>query len=798
MKYCIIITLLFSCVMYSQNCNHSLEGYVLDFHNGEPIAGATLQIKNSQLHTISDSNGKFIINNLCESFIELIVSHIACDKKTLEIDIKDDLQTTIYLEHHIEELEMIAIKGNNSNIGAISAQKEKIDKKTIDNFSSESLGTILKQAKGVSSINTGNKIVKPVINGLHSSRITIMNNNVRMEDQEWGIEHAPNIDINAIENITIIKGSNALAYAGDAIGGIVVLKPQRYLNKDTLFGKTITGFQSNGLGYNFNSMLSKNFKNGWFANGNIGYKQNGDLKSPDYNLTNTGAKSFSSNIIMGYQKFEYGFEANLSYIDNTMGILSASHIGNVGDLVNAIDNEEPLIIDDFSYAINSPKQEVAHLLGKINFYKRFSTLGKLSVQYDYQNNHRFEFDKRIGDDRDKPAVDLKLITQNLKSDLIIDKFDDSKIYLGVTGKYQENIANPETGVRRLIPDYEKTDVSFYGIWNTTFNDKLAADFGIRYDYNFINAQKYYKTSRWEERGYNEDFSDFVVNDLGTQLLTNPTFTYHNISLSAGLIYTINKNNNLTIAYGLSSRPPNASELFSDGLHHSAARIELGDLRLTKELSSRVGLSYQLETNKINLNIDAFSNQINDFIYLKPTGTQTTVRGAFPVWEYFKTNAFLAGIDTSIDYQFTESWSLNSSMSYVYGQNTEEDIPLIDIPTFKLNNALNYKLKKWNHLNIRLAHEWAGRQNRYPNYNFETYIPTTEEYVEVDISTPPNAFQLIHLYGDVTFLFNEKMNLNLMLGVTNLFDTNYREYLNRLRYYADDTGRNITIQIKFNY
>ena len=123
-----------------------------------------------------------------------------------------------------------------------------------------------------------------------------------------------------------------MAYAGDAIGGIVVLKPLRYLNKDTLYGKTITGFQSNGWGYNLNSMLSKSFKNGWFTNGNVGYKQNGDLNSPDYNLTNTGAKSFSGNGIVGYQKFEYGFEANLSYIDNTMGILSASHIGNVGDL----------------------------------------------------------------------------------------------------------------------------------------------------------------------------------------------------------------------------------------------------------------------------------------------------------------------------------------------------------------------------------------------------------------------------------------------------------------------------------
>ena len=798
MKYCIIITLLLSCVMYSQNCNHSLEGYVLDFHNGEPIAGATLQIENSQLHTISDSNGKFIINNLCESSIELIVSHISCDQKTVEIDIKNNIQTTIYLEHHIEELEMVAIKGNNSNNGAVSAQKEKIDKKIIDNFSSESLGTILKQVKGVSSINTGNKIVKPVINGLHSSRIAIMNNNVRMEDQEWGIEHAPNIDINAIDNITVIKGSNALAYAGDAIGGIVVLKPLRYLNKDTLYGKTIAGFQSNGLGYNLNSMFSKNFKNGWFANGNVGYKQNGDLKSPDYNLTNTGAKSFSGSVIMGYQKFEYGFEANLSYIDNTMGILSASHIGNIGDLVNAIDNEQPLIINDLSYTINSPKQEVSHLLGKINFYKRFSALGKLSMQYDYQNNHRFEFDKRIGDDRDKPVVDLELITQNLKSDLMIDKFDNSTIYLGVTGKYQENIANPETGVRRLIPDYEKMDVSFYGIWNTTFNDKLKTDFGIRYDYNFIDAQKYYKTSRWEERGYSEDFSDFIVEDLGIQLLTNPTFTYHNISLSAGLIYSVNKNNDLTLNYGLSSRPPNPSELFSDGLHHSAARIELGDLRLTKEISNRVGLSYQLEANRINLNIDTFVNRINDFIYLKPTGTLTTIRGAFPVWEYFKTNAFLAGIDTSIDYQFTELWSFNSSFSYVYGQNTEEDIPLIDIPTFKLNNTLNYRLKNWNHLNVRLTHEWAGKQNRYPNYNFETYIPTTGEYVEVDVSSPPDSFQLIHLFGDVTFLLNQKSTLNLMIGITNIFNTNYREYLNRLRYYADDTGRNITIQIKFNY
>ncbi len=798
MKYSIIITLLFSSVVFSQDCNLTLYGHIIDFHNGEPITDATLLIENQNLNTISDSNGKFTFNNLCEGNINLIVSHISCESKTISFELSISTKKNIYLEHHVEELDIVAIKGDNTTNKALTAQKEKIDKNVIDNFSSESLGNVLKQVNGVSSINTGNKIVKPVINGLHSSRITIMNNDVRMEDQEWGIEHAPNIDINSAESITLIKGSSALAYSGDAIGGIVILKPQKFIKKDTLFGKTIAGFQSNGLGYNINSLISKNYNSGWFANGNIGYKQNGDLKAPDYNLTNTGAKSFSGNLLGGYKTFEYGFEANISYIDNTIGILSASHIGNIEDLVNAINNDEPLIIEDFSYSINSPKQEVSHFLSKISAYKRFSSLGKLSIQYDYQNNHRFEFDKRVGDDRDKPAVDLNLKTHSIKSDLTIDKFDNSKIYLGVVGKYQENFANPETGVRRLIPDYEKTDFGIYGIFKTEFNEKLASDIGVRYDYNHIDALKFYKKSRWEERGYNEDFSDIIIEDLGTQLLTNPKFTYHNLSLSTGLLYDINENNSLTFNYGLSSRSPNPSELFSDGLHHSAARIELGDLRLDKETSNRFGIDYKLNFKKLNLNIDAFLNHINDFIYLKPTGTETTIRGAFPVWEYFKTDALMMGVDASLYYQFSNFWNFKTGLSYVYGQNTIEEIPLIDIPSFRNNNTITYSYEKWNYLKVSLAHEFVAKQNRYPNYNFETFIPTTGEYVEVDISTPPPSYNLFHLSSDVTFSLNEKMNLNLMLGIENLFNTAYREYLNRLRYFADDTGRNITIQLKLNY
>jgi iron complex outermembrane receptor protein len=37
--------------------------------------------------------------------------------------------------------------------------------------------------------------VKPVIKFIWG-RVPVINNNVRLEDQEWGTEHAPNFDVN--------------------------------------------------------------------------------------------------------------------------------------------------------------------------------------------------------------------------------------------------------------------------------------------------------------------------------------------------------------------------------------------------------------------------------------------------------------------------------------------------------------------------------------------------------------------------------------------------------------------------
>jgi iron complex outermembrane receptor protein len=783
---------------YGQDCKYLFLGELTDFHDGTPISSATIFIKEQNKYITSDLDGKFKIENTCVGALTLTISHVGCETKIISFTITSDTFKAIAIEHHTEELNEVSLSGSGHKKETKTVQESVINANTLKKYSALNLGDALREVAGVSSINSGNAIVKPMINGMHSSRLLILSNNVRLQDQEWGIEHAPNIDINSADQISVIKGSGALAYGGDAIGGVIVVNPTRVIRKDTLYGRTIIGGQSNGRGYNVSSSLNKSYSAGWFTNIQGSLKQNGDFKTPNYNLTNTGLKSHAFTVSAGKNKFESGFDIFYSYLNNEIGILGASHIGSTFDLESAINSAQPLLVRDFSYDINAPKQDIEHHLAKARYYKRFQNFGKVNLQYDYQNNQRLEFDVRIGDRRKTPAVDLKLQTHTLLADVNLDANLDRKLNFGFMGRFQDNFANPDTDVRRLLPDYEKYDFGAYTTIEWQVNDDLVLDAGIRYDFNRIDAKKFYLKSRWEERGYEVDFSNIIIEDLPTQLLTNPVFDFHNISASTGIKYYINEMNQIILNYGLASRPPNASELFSDGLHHSAARFEIGDLRFDKEIANRVSASYTFNTTKFNLLIEVFYNRINNFIYLRPFDFILTNRGPFPLWQYQQTNAELFGVDLTATYNVTDALQWQNKTAFIKGYDLKTDLPLINIPSFNTINEITYSNEAWYNFSTSLKSEWVFRQNEFPNFNFEIENQLTGEMTTIDISTPPPSYHLLHLYSEASISLTEKTNLKIDFGINNLLNTKYRNYLNQLRYFADDMGRNITLQLELNY
>ncbi len=794
-----------------QNCTYTFSGIVEDFHDKSPLQNATIHIKTLNKYALSDAEGKFEIPNLCKGKITVEIAHLGCDTQLIEIDIASDIYKIIDLEHHIEELENVSIKAI-AGKQTKTAQETVLKTQTIEKYSDKSLGDALKEVPGVSSLNTGNNVVKPIINGLHSSRIIIMNNGVRLQDQEWGIEHAPNVDINSAGQISVIKGAGALAYGGDAIGGVVVLTPSKPILKDTLYGKTILGGQTNGRGYAISSSLYKNYSSGWFANVQGSYKRNGDFKAPDYNLTNTGSAVKGLSARFGKKKFESGFEAYYSYLNTEIGILRSAHIGNIFNLATAINADEPIIADDFSYDINNPKQEIEHHLFKANYFKRFKNFGKVAVQYDYQHNDRFEFDIRIGDRNEIPAIDLRLKTHTLSADVKVDNNLERKYKFGILTRSQNNFASPDTGVRRLIPDYDKYDFGVYTTTEWKIKDDLIADAGLRYDFSSIDAEKFYRLSRWDERGYEGEFNDIITGSVlgsevildvidpnASQYLTNPVFDFNNISFAAGFRYQFNTHHWGTLNYNLASRAPNPSELFSDGVHHSAARYEIGDLRIKSERSNRLSASYGYESSKLNILAESFYNRIHDFIYLVPsaTGILPTIRGPFPVWEYIQTDALLFGIDLSADYQIASHWNASHKSAFIKGYDTKSDLPLIDIPPFMTLNSITYTNTKWHNFNASLQSEWTFEQKEFPSeFNYTVAIANQDDIL-VDLSPPP-AYHLMHLQSEIRLPAFKKSSLHIRFSVNNIFNTNYRNYLNRLRFFADDLGRNVKLQLQLNY
>lgn len=68
----------------------------------------------------------------------------------------------------------------------------------------KSLASMLENTSGLSSIQTGTTVSKPVIHGMYGNRILIMANGARLTGQQWGPDHAPEVDKNGFDRVPVL------------------------------------------------------------------------------------------------------------------------------------------------------------------------------------------------------------------------------------------------------------------------------------------------------------------------------------------------------------------------------------------------------------------------------------------------------------------------------------------------------------------------------------------------------------------------------------------------------------------
>ena len=788
-----ILLIFFGLAFFNAQETFIVKGKIIDFHDKVPLKNATIVIGN---HTeTSDKNGNFIFNAIKKGNYVLVANHPDCERFTEQIEVDGNLDITLNLEHHVSNIETITLHGTHKNTNALVIKT--LDKKEIDRNSTENLGNLLSGISGVGALKTGNNIAKPIIHGLYGSRIAILNNGVKMAEQEWGVEHAPNVDVAQFEHIDVIKGASALKYGSDAIGGVILMIPENLKKMDTLKGSANLSGISNGRGIALDLNVVKTWKNGWALKTNGGYKKIGDLQTADYGLMNTGTNFNSFGFTVQNNSFLKGISLNYSLTNQEIGIFRGSHIGNLEDFYHVLNAETPIYQRSFFYDIGNPKQEIQHHLAKISAYKRSNNFGKFSVDYSFQYNHRKEYDLRRGELSEIPSLDLELFTNQLNFNNLIER-KNWNLESGIDLSYQYNYSTPETMARRLVPNYNKYSGGMYSVFKYKISPKLNVEGGLRYDLTQYYVKKWYDAQDWENL-YAADFSQFYVETDENRVFTKPVLKYRNLSMNAGVEFHPSEFFNLKFNYAKVGRTPNIAELFADGLHHSAAVLELGTMRLKNEEGNQFNLNLDSKLkilSGLQLSINPYLFLTKNFINQIPTGIQNTIRGVFPVWSYQQIDARMYGFDFDAQLKINENFNYKGRFSYVNGEDLSNNQPLILMLPPNFSNSIEFSNAKWKDFYFKIENQTVLQQKRFPLFNPTINIYENGEEVEktLDSSTPPPAYSLWNIQTG----FNLTKNFSAGMNITNVFNKNYKDYLNRMRFFSYEMGRNFIFNVKYNF
>ncbi len=752
------------------NCHFSLSGKIVDEHDQTVLMFANIYIKELEKGAVSDTNGNYVIQNLCEGTYTITVSHVGCETITTTITIKGDTKKNFFPEHHAEELKQFALV-EEAYVEEQTVARKELSIEELNQSRGKSLGESLKQLPGVTTLNTGNSISKPVIHGMHSDRVLILNNGIRQEGQQWGNEHAPEIDPFIANKLSVIKGAEGIRYGANAIAGVVLVEPGALRDSSGINGELNLAGATNGkLGVS-SVMLEGNIGKlhglSWCIQGTL--KRSGNVNTPNYYMKNTGLKEYNFSWALGYLKPKYGVETFYSQFNSDIGIFAAAHIGNLTDLQRAIEAEVPLESADFTYEINRPLQHIEHELFKVKSYLSTGEVGKLELVYARQYNLREEYDKHLPRKDSLAALNLpelqfEITTHTGNLTWTQNRIGAFKSQLGLSGIYQ---ANTYEG-REFIPAFVKYSFGAFFIekWRTS-DSKLELEAGLRYDNIY---QQVYKWSKQEKR------------------YRTPEFIFNNVSGSIGAIYKPTESLTARINYGMAWRPPNVSELFSNGVHHGAAAVEIGDTNLVAEKAHNTILGLDYIGDKWLIQAEVYYNYINNFIYLKPVLPATlTIRGAFPTFKYEQINATFTGVDFKTAYRFYKSiaWKGKASFLRAYNLNTQEGI--VGIPANRFENALEYKVEKYSMF-----------KDIYFELGFQNVLKQTNVPDSCDYLAPPNAYGLMHFKTGFTISTWKQQKIMVDFEISNLLNTAYRDYLNRFRYYADEIGRNYSLKLKMTF
>ncbi|MCB0711759.1 MAG: TonB-dependent receptor [Ignavibacteriae bacterium] len=716
-----------------------ITGLVVEDATGESINWTTVRIPEINRAEQSHDNGRFQFCEISPGDYKVTVSALGFRTELVQVHLNSEQDTVDLLIKMVETSlqldEVVVVSQRLRAFGGLDPSRTISGTRLQQNLRGTLAATITNEP-GVAQTSMGPATARPVVRGMGGDRLEIMEGGASTGDaSSISNDHAVAVDPLGTERIDILRGPAVFLYSSNAIGGVINIdRENRLANLPDQVHGTLL-FQGGSVNSELTGGAALRVPLNPVALFLRGsYRNAGDMTAGGTTLENTDLKTIDGSAGI-----------RLPYRTGSAGLETTyyqNHYGIPGGFVGAHPDGVRIEMRRRQYAADAEINPTSSFIQKV----------KLESNYTNYYHRELESGNIVG-------TEYGLLTTagslQIHHKPVGNVFDNGIVSL--QGSLVDFAAN---GVR--IPQTNERSIGL-----SLFEEKSIANFKL-------TGAARFDLKEMIPSGEDSTSAGFIRERRFTGLSGGVTTSW-----SPGLSHeTEGSPSPLSLGLTLSRtwRVPSIEELYSDGPHLAAYSYEVGNADLQPEEGITVELNGTLSSDRGHLTGALFRNQITNYVIPQATG-ETNFRTMLPLYRHTGSDVLLFGAELEFEWNLFEGLTGSGSVSWIQGEERETKHPLPAIPP--LNGMLSLRHQQGIFASGIIGH-WSGAQTRVGEFE-----EPTDGYVTFDI------FGQMRLNSTSTFH-------TIILGIDNLFDSEYRNHLSRIKSIAPEPGRSVTLLYRMGF
>jgi len=691
-------------------------GHVINGETGEHVPFINILVEGTRIGTITDGSGHYLLTNLPEGEHTLVVQGMgyATTRKEFTAEPDRTLEVDVVVYPTAVDLDEVVFTASPTRSGFRYQPDQAFMGEALQRRGEASFGEMLGSEPGLNMRSFGSAPSRPVIRGLDGDRILILQNGERMGDiSETSADHSISLDPLAASRVEVVRGPASLLYGSSALGGVINLITTD-IPDDWETGTTgilsAQGATVNNMGAGFGRITHGTASSAF--TGRFSYRQTGDIDTPQGPIPSTSMQNYDGAI-------------GASFLgENTTGGVSANFTNQAFGIPESFEEDEEVEI----------RMERQGLQGTF-FHERDGLFDEAQLRFNANRMFQQEVEMELEEDGTwDEDVELEYLKYTFSSSLTLQHkpisiFDRGAIGMNLYG-HDVDVGGDEA----YTPGERRLSMAVFTFQELPLTNRVRLQAGIRLDFQHTAALT------------NELFPDI-----------DETRNAFNYSGSFGLNYRPADGWEIGGQFARSHRNPIIEELYADGPHIGAGVYEIGNPDLKDEIGNGGDLFVNYRSNRWRIELAGYVNHFFNFIIFQPLG-ETDEESGYPIFRYEGDEARLFGGELSVDFQATESLSLNLGADYVNGKRTgngSENLPFM--PPYRLMGGAEYDFGNF----------WVG--GNVKNVAKQDRIAPAEEVTDGYMLLSAEAGYRVDMLGRHVFIFR----------ADNITNESYRDHLSRI-------------------